>query len=166
MRTFLCAAAVSITFGCGTADTGRSSLESHAGRVVAFLRGQVPADSVAFADSVTLYVAPEGGGSSRVMTGPALRDPAEWVVESPPARYEFTPPRDHTDATYKARTHFNCLEYTLDSRYPALAQFPHVAVQLRRPGQTGCLTVWNVTFVFDDVATPRLIAAVYDQWEW
>jgi hypothetical protein len=30
-----------------------------------------------------------------------------------------------------------------------------------------CLQVWNVTFVFDPKARPpRLVAAVYDQFEW
>jgi hypothetical protein len=55
----------------------------------------------------------------------------------------------------------------LASRVPALAARPHVGVRLEPSTPKSCLETWNATFVFDtSAATPRLVAALYDQWEW
>jgi hypothetical protein len=77
------------------------------------------------------------------------------------------PPHRLTKLTVKEGRHFNCLEYPLASRFPELAKLPHVGVKLEPDTARSCLQSWNATFVFDASAqSPRLVAAVYDQWEW
>jgi hypothetical protein len=149
-------------------DAGRAAeLEAAARELVAFLRGQAGLDRVRLADSVTLYLSPEGGGTRTVFTREQLRDPSSWRVASGGHAYAFAPPAGMTTLTARAGRHFNCREYPLSSRFPELARLPHVGVKME-PGRTGsCLQTWNVTFVFDPAARPaRLVAAVYDQWEW
>lgn len=132
-------------------------------RLVSFLRGVSPFESSLFADSVTLYVAPEGGGGSRRVAGPELRSLSVWRVGD----HRLTPPPEATKLTRRAGRHFNCLEYPLASRYEALAARPHVGTKLEPPGYGSCLQSWNMTFVFAaDSSRPVLTAVVYDQWEW
>jgi len=67
----------------------------------------------------------------------------------------------------KVGRHFNCVEQSLASKFPRLALLPHVGTMLEPENAGGCLQSWNVTFVFDTSKNrPRLVAAVYDQWEW
>ena len=142
-------------------------LEASARDVVAFLRGAAPFESVRLADSVALYVSPEGGGARATFDRERLRSPASWVVRSGQQRYAFVPPAGLTKLTTRVGRHFDCLEYALSSRFPALAPLPHVGVKLEPESGGSCLQSWNVTFVFDSAARPpRLVAAVYDQWEW
>jgi hypothetical protein len=131
--------------------------------IVAFLQGSVPLDTSLLADTVTLYVAPEGGGESRPVPRGELGEPARWRVGT----YPFAPPPGATEVERRAGRHFNCREYDLATRYPELARLPHVGVRLAPPGSASCLQVWNLTLVFAaDSARPALVAAVYDQWEW
>lgn len=131
--------------------------------IVAFLRGDVPLDTSLLADTVTLYVAPEGGGESRSVPRGELREPVRWRVGA----YPLGPPPGATEVERRAGRHFNCREYDLATRYPELARLPHVGVRLAPPGSESCLQVWNLTLVFAaDSARPALVAAVYDQWEW
>ena len=158
-----------------TADV-RSDVLDHAARyVVGFLRGDSTYDANRFADSVTLYVAPEGGGDTATFAREQLRDPSRWVVQSapthlrsaPPARYRFAPPRTATKLTTKVGMHLNCGPQPLASRFPELARLPHVGAMLAPETMSSCLQTWNVTFVFDTTSgRPKLVGAVYDQFEW
>ncbi|HEU4562872.1 MAG TPA: hypothetical protein VFS20_33890 [Longimicrobium sp.] len=141
--------------------------EAAARELVAFLRGQGGFERVSVADSVMLHVSPEGGGTRAVLTREQLRDPVSWRVASGRQTYSFVPPARATRLTVRAGSHFNCREYPLSSRFPGVARLPHVGVKLEPEGAESCLQTWNVTFVFDPAARPaRLVAAVYDQWEW
>ncbi|HUF26438.1 MAG TPA: hypothetical protein VMM18_05580 [Gemmatimonadaceae bacterium] len=144
-----------------------AELEAAALDIVAFLRGAAPFDDVSLDDSVVLYVSPEGGGARTVFERGQLRDPAAWVVRSGGRSHALAPPPGLTTLTTSVGRHFNCLEYPLSSRFEALGQLPHVGVKLEPEAAESCLQTWNVTFVFDSAARPlRLVAAVYDQWEW
>lgn len=131
--------------------------------LVAFLRGERELDRALLADSVTLYIAPEGGGDSRQAGRSSLADRGAWSVGSTsllpfdgPATLTTTPGR-----------HLNCREYALASSFPSLAQLPHVGASLQADGATSCLQTWNMTFIFNDgPADPEIVAVVYDQWEW
>lgn len=144
-----------------------AALERAAKEVVAFLRGDAGFETIRLADTVVLYLSPEGGGTRRALTPEQLRKPSNWVVHSGRQAYTFAPPRRLTKLTAKVGRHFNCLEYPLASRFPDLARLPHVGVKLEPDSLTSCLESWNATFIFDaSEQTPRLAAAVYDQWEW
>jgi hypothetical protein len=143
-----------------------AAFESAALRVVAFLKGQLSFDSIAIADSVTLYVSPEGGGGRTTRTRAQLRDRSAWSIPSVGRSFSLVPPAQLSVVTTRAGRHFNCREYSLVSRFPHLAEQPHVGVKLEPPGAGSCLQTWNATFVFDDHTPPRLVAVVYDQWEW
>jgi hypothetical protein len=139
--------------------------------IVAFLRGEADFDRIRLADSVTFYLAPEGGGTRRSVSRERLRDRSNWMVRGrdpqgkPGITYSLVPPRDGTELTTRAGRHLKCLEYPLASIYQDLARLPHVGVMLAYG--TGCLQKHNFTLVFDpDQKPPTLIAAVYDQWEW
>jgi hypothetical protein len=138
-----------------------------AGRtVVRFLQGRVPFDSIALADSVTLHVAPEGGGGTAAYSRDELRDPASWTVVSDGRTFSLAPPAGSATLTTKTSRHFNCMEYDLASRSADLARLPHVGARLQSGEATSCLGSWNLTLVFDSMERPRLVAALYDQWEW
>lgn len=143
-------------------------LEQNAKRIVAFLRGDAAFETIGLADTVRLYLSPEGGGTETALAREQLRDPSRWVLRSSGRQtYAFAPPGSLTKVTTKAGRHFNCLEYPLASRFPDLAKLPHVGVKLEPDSAGSCLQSWNATFVFDANAQPaRLVAAVYDQWEW
>jgi hypothetical protein len=132
-------------------------------RLLAFLAGDAPAPTDLFADSVTLMVAPEGGGATAVLGGASLADRSAWRVGD----YAFAPPADHSDRQVSPGLHWNCSPTDLATRFPALAELPHVGVRLAPSADATCLQTWNATFVFDrDAESPRLTAVVYDQWEW
>ena len=144
-----------------------SDLETAAREIVTFLQGNAALDPQLIADSVILYVSPEGGGNSTVMTRTEAQDRAFWAVASANVRRPFKPSEEFRKITTRVGRHFICQEYDLSSRFPQLAQWPHVGVKLEPESSTSCLTSWNMTFVFDSTpGRPRLLAAVYDQWEW
>lgn len=142
---------------------GAEDLRARAERIVAFLRGDAPPDTALLADSVTLYVAPEGGGERVTVAREALADRDAWRV----GRFALVPPDGPTELTTRVGTHFNCMPTMLSSLYSELARRPHVGVLLEPPERESCLQTWNVTLVFGGGgASPRLTAVVYDQWEW
>jgi hypothetical protein len=145
------------------------TLERIAKEIVGFLRGDADFENIRsrLADTVALYLTPEGGGTAVGYLREHLRAPANWVIVSDHGTYSFVPPRQLTKLTVKEGHHFNCLEYSLASRFPALAGAVHVGVKLEPDRRTSCLETWNATFIFDWSTGPaRLVAAVYDQWEW
>ena len=142
-------------------------LERAAREIVAFLNGKTAFDKIPLADTVVLYLSPEGGGTRVAFAREGLRTPSRWVVRSGRQSYSFVPPATLTKLTAKSGRHFNCAEYALASRFPDLAKLPHVGVKLEPETTGSCLQTWNATFVFDTIErSPRLVAAVYDQWEW
>lgn len=158
-----------------TADAGMPSpgrdradaLEQSAREIVEFLRGKAAFETIALADTVTLYLSPDGGEVLSAFSREQLRRPSQWVLRTGRRTYSFAPPRSLKKMTAKADIHFNCLDYPLASRFPDLAKLPHVGVKLEPDSAGSCLQTWNATFVFDTSARPaRLVAAVYDQWEW
>ena len=143
-----------------------AELDESARSLVAFLQGDAPFDPARLADSITLVVSPEGGGARATFARGQLRQPSSWVVRSAGQLRSFAPPRGLPQVTTAVGRHLNCTEQPLASRAPDLASLPHVGVSLRPDGSASCLQTWNGTFVFDRSARPpRLVAMVYDQWE-
>jgi hypothetical protein len=141
--------------------------------VVAFLRGEADFDRIRLADTVTLYLSPEGGGTRSVVAREMLRRPSNWKASSgslpraPAMVHSFVPPKGRAELTTRVGSHINCLAYPLSSRSEELARLPHVGTMLMFDEQGGCLHSWNLTLVFDpDERPPTVVAAVYDQWEW
>lgn len=142
-------------------------LDSAARRLVEFLAGRATFDAAALSDSVTLLVAPEGGGARRTLHRDALRAPHAWVVRQGEREIRFAPPPGLTTLTTAPGRHLRCREGSLGAIFPGLDSLPHVGTMLTPPNPQGCLQGWNVTFVFAPGAgRPQLVAAVYDQWEW
>jgi hypothetical protein len=155
--------------GDASTATDADELTHAAESTLAFLRGVAAFDAINLADTVTLYISPEGGGAHVRVPRDGLREPASWRV--PTSRlgptYAFVPPAGNTELTARVGRHLNCLEYPLSSRYPDLAQLPHVGTMLAPPDRSSCLETWNLTFVFlAQPGPPTLTAVVYDQWEW
>jgi hypothetical protein len=143
-----------------------STLDSAARRVVEFLRGNAPFDQIELSDSVTLSVSPEGGGGRATFSREQLRHPSAWRVRSGGRQFSLAPPSGMTKLTTRVGRHYNCGEQSLAANFPRLAQLPHVGTELAPANMSSCLQAWNMTFVFDTSSRPRLVAAVYDQWEW
>jgi hypothetical protein len=140
-----------------------------AASIIGFLRGQVGFERILLADTVVLYLGPEGGGTRRAIPRARLREPANWSVRSEElgATYRFTPPAGLTKLTTSMGRHFRCFEYPLSSQFGEVARLPHVGTKLEPPDASSCLQSWNLTLVFAaDEPSPILVAAVYDQWEW
>jgi hypothetical protein len=149
------------------AGSSDRALESAAKEIVAFLQGKRRFETIHLADTVVLYLSPEGGGTRAAFTRDDLRTPSNWMLQSGRQSYSFVPPRSLTRVTAKAGRHLKCLEYPLESLFSHLARLPHAGVKLEPETTGSCLQTWNATFVFDTAAQPpRLVAAVYDQWEW
>lgn len=145
-----------------------TSLAAAAEEVVGFLRGDVPFERLRLADTVTLRLAPEGGGASRALPGAALRDLSSWTIRAGSGQtYSLVPFNGPAELTLREGRHLNCMEGSLASVAPELESLPHVGTMLRPPGATSCLQSWNLTLVFEPGSDPpSLLAAVYDQWEW
>ncbi|HJU67554.1 MAG TPA: hypothetical protein VJ650_04830 [Gemmatimonadaceae bacterium] len=144
------------------------SLLEAATAVVRFLRGELPFDSVRVADTVSLYLGLEEGRTRRRVARDVLRNRTNWRVQSRSLRhsYSFVPPQGNAALTTREGRHLNCLDYALSASFPDLAQLPHVGTTLRY-GADSCLQTWNLTLVFDPHDRPwKLVAAVYDQFEW
>jgi hypothetical protein len=172
------AAVLSVSMACGgsgnppdgatppPADTAVPEfqhLRDEAEKIIAFLQGGAPLDADLLADTVTLYVAPEGGGAQLRASRQELQDPAAWRAGA----HSFMPPAALTQLTTYPGRHVNCYETPLATRYPQLADHPHIGTMLAPATAGSCLQTWNATFVFsNDPARPQLIAVVYDQFEW
>lgn len=138
-------------------------LEDEVRHLVEFLRGNAQLRSTALADTVTFYIAPEGGGEQRSVSAGELQTVAAWRL----GPYSLVPAAGLSDLRMTPGLHSNCFAMPLETRFPELARDPHVGVRLARPEAESCLQTWNATFVFnDDAEAPRLTAVVYDQWEW
>jgi hypothetical protein len=162
------AAALAILAGCDAKPSRPGSdLEEAATKAARFLSGYEPFDALALADSVDLYVAPDGGGGRARLAREQLRDPQAWQVESGGRARSFVPRGLRTRVVTAPGRYMNCQPSDLATRFPKLAPLPHVGVRLEPPRVRSCLETWNATFVFDTTGgVPRLVAAVYDQWEW
>ena len=141
-----------------------SPLDSAARAVLGYLRGE--GGTIVLADTVALYVGKEAGGTRTAYPRAQLAHPSMWVARSNRGNYRFMPPSTLGKLTVKPGVHFICTEHKLAESFPELAKRPHVGVKLESDVGDSCLQSWNVTFVFDDSIKPRLIAAVYDQFEW
>jgi hypothetical protein len=170
MKRSLCSAALLIGAVVACGDRQRAadpSLERATRNLVGFLRGELPFDSRALADTVELRIAPEGGGAVSRVSRDSLRERSAWTVAGPARRFQLVPPATFSTVSTKVGRHFNCQEQDLATRAPDLASRPHVGVRLQPEGAQSCLQSWNATFVFDTAGgSPRLIAVLYDQWEW
>lgn len=70
-----------------------AELTDAAQRILGFLEGRLDFDSTLFADTVVLYVSPEGGGGRSALAREQLRERSSWRVESGSgAVYPLTPP--------------------------------------------------------------------------
>ena len=147
----------------GARAVGDANLTSAAERIIAFLRGQAGFDPTLFADTLTLQVAPEGGGARRRVARQALSDRGSWMVGG----HRLVPPAGAGELSTRVGSHFNCMEVPLSTRSEELARLPHVGAVLRPADAESCLQSWNLTLVFDSAASrPALTAVLYDQWEW
>lgn len=147
-------------------DNGALALDSAARRVVEFLRGRLSFEQIALSDTVAFYVSPEGGRGRARFARQQLRSPSAWVVNSRGHNYPLAPPPHMAKLTTKVGRHLNCGEQPLAAKFPQLARLPHVGTMLQPQNFRSCLQTWNMTFVFDTSARPRVIAVAYDQWEW
>jgi hypothetical protein len=176
------AAAALLVIGAGIASCGPDHPDREASReatgpiglveagtgVVRFLRGELPFDSIQLADTVSLYLGREEGGTRRDVARELLRDRKNWTVHSESLRhtYSFAPPAGNASLTTRVGRHARCGDYPLSATFPDLGQLPHVGATLQY-GSDSCLQTWNLTLVFDARARPwKVVAAVYDQFEW
>lgn len=137
--------------------------------VVGFLRGNVPFSRLRLADTVTLRLGLEEGGTMRRVARERLREPSAWAVESQNLRftYQFAPPASLTSVETRVGRHVRCMDYDLTATDPELAALPHVGVVLSPPNFGSCLQTWNLTIVFDpNLRPPTVVAVIYDQFEW
>lgn len=132
-----------------------------------FLSGHGRFGELDLADTVDLYVAPDGGGGRARIPREQLRDPKAWQVESGGQIRTFVPPGLRTRVVTAPGRYMNCRPSDIATRFPHLASTPHVGVRLEPPRVRSCLETWNATFLFDTAAgRARLVGAIYDQWEW
>ena len=142
-------------------------LEKAASLAARFLAGYESFATLDLADSVDLYVAPDGGGGQARFAREQLRDPQAWRVKSGRVDQSFLPHGIRTRLVASVGHYMNCTPSELKTRFPALAAHPHVGVKLEPANAKSCLESWNATFVYDTTGgRARLIAAIYDQWEW
>ncbi len=163
------AALLLFALGCSRAEpeNPEARLEAASTSIARFFSGHARFDDFQLADSVDLYVAPDGGGGRARFAREQLRDPKAWQVESGGRTRTFVPPGLRTRIVTTPGRYMNCQPSDLATRFPALARFPHVGVRLEPPRVRSCLETWNATFVFDTTGgATRLVAAIYDQWEW
>ncbi len=131
-----------------------------------FLRGNASFEQIGLSDTVTLFVSPEGGGERATFLREQLRHPAAWKVRSGGRVLRLAPPAGMTKLKTKVGRHINCAEQELAAKFPEFARLPHVGTMLEPAKLQSCMQTWNMTFVFDKSFRPRVVAAVYDQWEW
>ena len=166
-RYFICAVLLAAACTRNDAAGPAQGLEDDATSIARFLSGHARFDAFQVADSVDLLVAPDGGGGRARLSRDQLRDPVAWKVESGGRTRSFVPRGLSTRLVTSPGQYMNCQPSELRTRFPNLAAYPHVGVRLEPPRVRSCLETWNATFVFDTTGgRRRLIAAVYDQWEW
>lgn len=164
---FIVIATASLACGRGNAADPAKRLESAGTEAARFLAGYGRFDKLDLADTVDLYVAPDGGGARARMPRDLLRDREAWQVESGGQKRSFVPTGLRTRLVSAVGKYMNCNPSELKTRFPQLASYPHVGVKLEPANAKSCLESWNVTFVYDTAGgRTRLTAAIYDQWEW
>lgn len=160
---------VVVATGCGEVQSegGQKQVEQAATAVARFLSGHARFEDLDLADTVDLYVAPDGGGGRARIPRDQLRDPKAWQVESGGQSRSFVPPGLRTRIVVAPGRYMNCQPSDIATRFPRLASTPHVGVRLEPPRVRSCLETWNATFLFDTAGgRARLVGAIYDQWEW
>lgn len=158
----------SATASTATAATAAAvaPMDSAARAIIAFLRREKAFSTIELADTVEIYVGKDAGAMRTVYARQDLQRPSLWVARSRLGNYKLAPPSTHVVPSIKRGVHFNCTERKLAESFPQLARRPHVGVMLEPEFRENCNQTWNVTFVFDDSIRPRLVAAIYDQFEW
>ena len=160
-------ASLALMSGCGEPSTPAERLEDAASETARFLTGRARYDALDLADTVDLYIAPDGGGGHARLPREQLRDPAAWRVESGGQVRSFVPRGLNTRLVPAVGQYMNCKPSELKTRFPKLGAMPHVGIRLEPPNAKSCLQTWNATFVYDTTGgRTRLVAAIYDQWEW
>lgn len=137
--------------------------------LVGFLRGQVPFSRLRLADTVTLRLGIEEGGTMRRVARERLREPSAWSVKSLNGgfTYAFAPHPSLTSVETRVGRHVRCMDHDLTATDPELGALPHVGVVLSPPDFSSCLQTWNLTIVFDAaLKPPTVVAVIYDQFEW
>lgn len=139
-----------------------------AGAVIEFLRGRAEFDALNLSDTVTFYMAPEGGGGTEKVPAADLRERTAWRIRGGGGQaHALVPPEGMSRLETRFGRHMKCFEYALADEFPELARHPHVGTRLEPADMTSCLQSWNLTLVFQaETLPPRLTAVVYDQWEW
>jgi hypothetical protein len=147
-----------------------AELKNAATAIIGFLQGSAGFDQFAVADTVSLHLSPEGGGTWRKLSREMLRDRFNWKVRSEAFDhiYSFVPPQAEWELTTRVGRHLNCgYDYALATRVEHMSAFPHVGTTLYPRNGDSCIQSWNLSFVFDPKVKPLiLMAVVYDQWEW
>jgi hypothetical protein len=136
---------------------------------VGFLQGKVPFSRLQLADTVTLRLGLEEGGSTQRMPREQLRQPSAWTVESQSLSfaYPFAPPPSLTSVETRVGRHVRCMDHDLTATDPELGALPHVGVVMSPADFSSCLQTWNLTVVFDpQLKPPTVVAVIYDQFEW
>ena len=166
-RTLLLLLALGVA-GCARDQSDPAArLETAASQAARFLAGYERFDRLDLADSVDLYIAPDGGGGQARLAREQLRDPKAWRVQNGRLDQSFVPRGLRTRLVPAVGKYMNCQPSELKTRFPQLAQHPHVGIKLEPANAKSCLESWSATFVYDTTAgRTRLIAAIYDQWEW
>ena len=150
----------------GAANLSNDEIRRSAEIIVSFLYGDADSTLMSLADSVDLYVAPEGGGAHVRRSREDLFRRDMWYVRAAGRVYSFIPPGRFQNMESFIGRHVNCRPADLRIKLPGPADRPHVGVLLSNP-DAGCLETWNATFIFDTASgTPLLVGALYDQWEW
>jgi hypothetical protein len=141
--------------------------------VLAFLRGEREFADIPAADTVVLYMAPEGGDARVHLPRARLADRQNWVLPGNGHSYALVPPARADSLALFPGAHARCWPQPLADRFPELATLPHVGAVLQPRAFDSCLQAWNLTFVFaadaspaEHTRAPRLVGVVYDQWEW
>ena len=169
LRQAILAGSLAVLAGCSRPDATDPTQRLDAAATVAarFLAGYEPFDKLDLADTVDLYIAPDGGGGRARIPREVLRDPKAWQVESGGRVRSIAPNGLRTRVITAVGRYMNCQPSDLKTRFPQLAAVPHVGVRLEPPRVKSCLQTWNATFLFDTTGgRTRIVGAVYDQWEW
>jgi hypothetical protein len=143
-------------------SVAKVSVEMATRHLVGFLRGTTSSDSIRLADTVVAYIAPSSGGGKVTFKRDQLADRQNWIVKTGDRNFSLVPPPNDTKLMLRRGKHMKCSAIDLAGIFPDLAKYPHVGALLEPEVGGSCANVWNLTFVFDETQSPKLIAVVYD----